>query len=53
MTWKMLSQPKARVAAKVVKKKKPTLKEVMKNIDASKFHPFIDFGPDVGKEIIE
>ena len=38
---------------KVVEKKKPTLKEIMKGMKKSDFHPFIDWGPDVGKEIIE
>jgi len=47
------NQKNDEIILRVVKNKKPTLKEVMKNIDASKFHPFIDFGPDVGKEIIE
>ena len=38
---------------KPVKRKYPPLKEIMKGMKKSDFHPFIDWGPDVGKEIIE
>ncbi len=38
---------------KAAKSKYPSLKEIMKGIDASVFHPETDWGPDVGKEILE
>jgi hypothetical protein len=35
------------------KKKLPTLKEVMKGIKKGDFEGELDWGPDVGKEILE
>ena len=41
------------IILKVVKPKYPSLKEIMKTIDPKKIHPLVDWGPAVGKEIIE
>lgn len=42
------------VKSKQVKKSKyPSLKEVMKGMTKENFHPMIDWGPDVGEEIIK
>ncbi|MFA6340973.1 MAG: AbrB/MazE/SpoVT family DNA-binding domain-containing protein [Candidatus Paceibacterota bacterium] len=49
----VFDQKGSELVLRVVKPKYPSLKEIMKNIDPSVFHPLIDFGPDVGKEIIE
>jgi len=48
-----LKQKGPEIILKVVKQKKLSLKEIMKNIRPEQFHSLIDFGPDVGKEIIE
>jgi antitoxin MazE len=48
-----LNQKGSEIILKVVKQKIPSLKEIMKNISPEKFHSLVDFGLDVGKEIID
>lgn len=38
---------------KPVKRKYPSLKEIMKGMTKANFHPLVDWGAPVGKEIIE
>ena len=49
----VFNQRGSELILKPVKRKYPTLNEVMKTIDSKKIHPLVDFGPAVGKEIIE
>ena len=48
-----INQKDSEIILKVAKKKLPTLKEVMKGMTRENFEPMLDWGPDVGKEIIE
>ena len=48
-----LEEKGAEIILKVVKRKYPTLKEIMKTIKPGDLQPEIDWGPDVGLEIID
>ena len=48
-----LNQKGSEIILKVVKKKQPTIKEVMRSMTRANFEPMLDWGLDVGKEIIE
>ena len=48
-----INQKGSEIILKVAEKKLPTLKEVMKGMTRENFEPMLDWGPDVGKEIIE
>lgn len=41
------------IIIRTASKKLPTLKEVLKGMKPSDFQPLVDFGPPVGREIIE
>jgi len=49
----VFNQKGSEIILKAVKRKYPSLNEIMKTIDPKKIHPLVDFGPAVGKEIIE
>lgn len=48
-----LEQKGSEIILKAVKNKTPSLKEVLKGMTKDNFQPLLDWGPDVGKEIIE
>jgi antitoxin MazE len=41
------------IILKVIKDKKPTLKEMLKGMTKANFEPLVDWGPPVGREIID
>ena len=41
------------IILKVVKRKYPPLKEILKGMTKANFHPLVDWGPPVGREIID
>ncbi len=41
------------ISIEVVKKERRTLDEMLKNFDKSTQHELVDWGPDVGNEILE
>ena len=43
----------SQIILKVVENKRPTLKDLLKGMTKANFEPMLDWGPDVGKEIIE
>lgn len=49
----ILEEKGSGVILKVVKRKYPPLAEIMKNIKPDQWEPELDWGPDVGKEIID
>jgi antitoxin MazE len=49
----IFSQKGAEIILKVVKPKYPSLKEIMKGMTRANFEPELDWGPDVGQEIID
>lgn len=49
----VLEEKGSEVVLKVVKKNYPSLKEIMKTIKPGDLQPLIDFGPPVGREIID
>lgn len=49
----LVTETKTGIAIEVVKKKLPTLDELLKNFDKKTQHELVDWGPDVGKEILE
>ena len=48
-----LEEKGSEIILKVAKRKYPTLKEIMKGIRPNQWEPELDWGPDVGKEIID
>ena len=49
----VFSQKGSEIILQVVKRKYPTLKEIMKGMTRANFEPELDWGPDVGQEIID
>lgn len=49
----VFNQRGAEIILKAVKRKYPTLKEIMKGMTKANFEPLVDWGAPVGKEIIE
>lgn len=47
----VVSETATGIAVDVVKKKRPTLDELLKNFDKKTQHELVEWGPDVGKEI--
>lgn len=41
------------ISIEVVKKKRPTLDELLKNFDTKTQHELVDWGSDVGEEVLE
>lgn len=48
-----LNQKGSEIILKVVKPRNLPLKEILKGMTKSNFEPLVDWGPAVGKEIIE
>ncbi|MCR4285487.1 MAG: AbrB/MazE/SpoVT family DNA-binding domain-containing protein [Candidatus Kaiserbacteria bacterium] len=48
-----VTETKTGISIEVVKKKHRTLDEMLKNFDKSTQHELVDWGPDVGNEILE
>jgi antitoxin MazE len=49
----VVTETKTGIAIEIVKKKRHTLDELLKDFDKKTQHELVDWGPDVGKEIIE
>ncbi len=49
----VVTETKTGISIEVVKKKRPTLDELLKNFDKKTQHELVDWGPDVGEEILE
>lgn len=49
----VVTETKTGIAIEVVKKKRRTLDELLKNFDKKTQHELVDWGPDVGEEILE
>ncbi len=48
-----VTETKTGIAIEVVKKKRRTLDDMLKNFDKKTQHDLVDWGPDVGKEVLE
>jgi antitoxin MazE len=49
----VVTETKTGIAIEVVKKKRRTLDDMLKNFDKKTQHDLVDWGPDVGGEILE
>jgi len=49
----VFNQKGSELILKPVKRKYPSLKEIMKGMTRANFEPELDWGPDVGQEIID
>jgi len=48
-----VKETKTGISIEVVQKSKPTLDELLKNFDTKTQHDLVDWGSDVGKEVVE
>ncbi len=49
----LVTETKTGIAIEVVKKKRTTLDELLKNFDRKTQHGLVEWGPDVGEEVLE
>ncbi len=48
-----VKETKTGISIEVVQKSKPTLDELLNNFDTKTQHDLVDWGSDVGKEVVE
>jgi antitoxin MazE len=49
----IIEKKKSEIVLRLIKHKKPTLKELLKGMTKANFHPLVDWGQPVGREIID